>query len=47
MALNHFDEKNKLWSAFDAPIVLNPKISLGHAILWTLAKNPNKILQVE
>lgn len=43
---NYFDEKNKLWRAQDIPIVFNPKISLGHAILWTLANNPNKIIQV-
>lgn len=46
MASIYFDEDNKLWSALDTPIVMNPKISLGHAILWTLDKNPNKILQV-
>lgn len=46
MSITYFDEKAKLWSGFYSPIVFNPKISLGHAILWTLGKNSNKIVQV-
>lgn len=42
----HFDEEKKIWSAINTPTILNPKNSLGHAILWSLAKDPNKVFQV-
>ncbi|XP_055296968.1 probable 4-coumarate--CoA ligase 3 [Sitodiplosis mosellana] len=46
MSATYFDADTKVWSGFYSPIVFNPKISLGHAILWTLDKNPHKILQI-
>lgn len=41
-----FDEKNKVWRGANVPTLFHPKLSLGHAILWRLQKNPNKVSQV-
>lgn len=41
-----FDERNKLWGGANVPPLFHPKLSLGHAILWRLKKNPNKVSQV-
>lgn len=47
MSMHHFDEEQKLWSVDSSPLVFDPRISMGHAILWSLAKNPHKIIQVK
>lgn len=41
-----FDEKNKVWSNDDVPCILNPKISIAHALLRSLQLNGSKIAQV-
>lgn len=41
-----FDEKNKVWSNDEVPCVLNPKISIAHALLRSLQLNGSKIAQV-
>lgn len=42
-----FNEEEKIWSAKHTPTIFNPHNSLGHAILWSLEKSPNKIIQVK
>lgn len=44
---NHFDEENKLWSSKYSPLVFDPRLSLGFPILWSLEKNPHKVIQVD
>lgn len=46
MSNSHFDEEQKLWTAKYSPLVFDPRLSLGYPILWSLEKNPNKIIQV-
>ncbi|XP_037033669.1 4-coumarate--CoA ligase 1-like [Bradysia coprophila] len=46
MFRTRYDEEEKLWSGIDMPSVFNERVSLGHAILWTLQKNPAKIGQI-
>lgn len=41
-----YDEENKLWCAVNRPLVLNPRINLATAILWTFSNNPEKVVQV-
>lgn len=41
-----FDEENKVWSNDDVPCVLNPKISIAHALLRSMQLNGSKIAQV-
>lgn len=41
-----FDEENKVWSNDDVPCVLNPKISIAHALLRSMLLNGSKIAQV-
>lgn len=43
----NFDEEEKVWSAVHTPIIFNPNISMGHSILWSLARSPNKLIQVK
>lgn len=47
MSQTNFDEEEKIWSAPHTPTVFNPKISMGHAILWSMERSPNKIIQVK
>lgn len=41
-----FDEEEKIWRAAHAPTIFNPKNSIGHALLWSMERSPNKIIQV-
>lgn len=43
----NFNEEEKIWSAVYTPTIFNPKNSMGHAILWSLARSPNKLVQVK
>lgn len=42
----NFNEEEKIWSATPTPTIFNPKISMGHVILWSMGRSPNKIVQV-
>lgn len=45
--MTNFDEEEKIWSAAHTPTIFNPKNSMGHAILWSMERSPNKIVQVK
>lgn len=47
MTTNKFDEDEKLWTSEYSPLIFDPRLSLAYPILWTLEKNPNKIIQVK
>lgn len=41
-----FDAENKIWSGRMVSGPINPNITIGQAVLWVLAKHPNRIGQV-
>ncbi|XP_059617917.1 luciferin 4-monooxygenase-like [Phlebotomus argentipes] len=41
-----FDEKTKIWRGSHRPIIFDPSISLGRAILFVLNRNPDFVAQI-